>query len=134
MVLTAYSVISSVTGLSCHRRQVENSTKLGARVGASGPHGFAVRIRCCSSTRCSRAQHCCVHRIPSRVRDDRDTPLLGDETARNIEVFWVKQKTEYFCGHGWTGQITLIGLEKSARPRTAFSLLRTWLPQGSLLF
>src|SRR5258705_2728657 len=29
----------------------------------------------------SHAQHCCVHRISSRVRDDRDTPLLWDKTA-----------------------------------------------------
>jgi hypothetical protein len=32
----------------------------------------------------------CVHRIPSRVRDDRDTPLHGDGTAADVEVIWVK--------------------------------------------
>src|SRR6201991_4255882 len=37
-----------------------------------------------------RARRCRVHRIPSRVRDDRDTPLMWDETARLIEVIWVK--------------------------------------------
>src|SRR5450631_3313259 len=30
----------------------------------------------------SRARRCRVHRIPSRVRDDRDTPLLWDGMAR----------------------------------------------------
>jgi hypothetical protein len=44
MVLTAYFVLSSVTGLFCHRRLAKkNSAKLDASVGASGPHDFAVR-------------------------------------------------------------------------------------------
>jgi hypothetical protein len=38
-----------------------------------------------------------VHRIPSRVRDDRDTPLHGDGTAAVIEVICVRMETEYFC-------------------------------------
>ena len=43
--------------------------QLDASVGASGPHDFAVRLR--------RLRLCAirVHRIPPRVRDDRDTPL-----------------------------------------------------------
>jgi hypothetical protein len=40
---TAYSVLSPVTGLSCHRRPREISHELDASVGAPGPHGFAVR-------------------------------------------------------------------------------------------
>jgi len=31
----------------------------------------------------------CVHRIPPRARDDRETPLKWDGTAANIEVIWV---------------------------------------------
>jgi len=31
-------------------------------------------------------QRCRVHRIPSRVRDDRDTPLLPGETGKLVEV------------------------------------------------
>ena len=42
---------------------------LNASVGASGPHGFAVRI---GAVRQERRR---VHRIQPRVRDDRDTPL-----------------------------------------------------------
>jgi hypothetical protein len=49
-----------------------------------------------------------VHRIPSRVRDDRDTPLHGDGTARVTEVICVRMEAEYFFGQDWTGQITLI--------------------------
>jgi hypothetical protein len=35
-----------------------------------------------------------VHRIPPRVRDDREPPLRWDETARNIEVIWVSGEAE----------------------------------------
>ena len=42
---TAYSALSRVTGLSCHPhpRASFASRELDASVGASGPHGFAVR-------------------------------------------------------------------------------------------
>jgi hypothetical protein len=70
MVLTVSFVLSPVIGLFCHRRLQSHPHKLDATVEASGPHDFAVRkphalVR--SATR--------VHRIPPRVRDDRDTPL-----------------------------------------------------------
>jgi hypothetical protein len=47
--VTAYSVLSLVTGLSCHHRFADHPAKLDASVGASGPHGFAVRAPCHSS-------------------------------------------------------------------------------------
>jgi hypothetical protein len=53
-----------------------------------------------------------VHRIPSRVRDDRDTPLEWDETAGDIEVIWVSSEAVYFCKQDWTTQITLIAFNK----------------------
>jgi hypothetical protein len=68
---TTYTALSPVTGLSCHRRLAEDSARLDAGVGASGPHGFAVRV---STFRQARIR---VHRIQPRVRDDRDTPLCG---------------------------------------------------------
>jgi hypothetical protein len=43
--------------------------KLDASVGASGPHVFAVRL---NTVRYRRIR---VHRIPPRVRDDREPPL-----------------------------------------------------------
>jgi hypothetical protein len=58
MVLTAYSVLSPVTGLFCHRRLRSYLRRLDASVGASGPHDFAVR-----STRI-RQRRRRVHRIP----------------------------------------------------------------------
>jgi hypothetical protein len=57
---------------------------LNASVEASGPHDFAVRV---SAIRQRRIR---VHRIPPRVRDDRDTPLLWDETAKSIQLIWVR--------------------------------------------
>ena len=44
----------------------------------------------------------CVHRIPPRVRDDREPPLQRDETVTNIKVIWDKCEAEFFCIRGWT--------------------------------
>ena len=76
MVLTVSFVLSPVIGLSCHRRRCDTKYhhRLDASVEASGPHDFAVRL---SAIRQKRIR---VHRIPPRVRDDRDTPLMWDET------------------------------------------------------
>jgi len=64
--------------------------KLDAGVEASGPHVFAVRFSAV------RYRHLGVHRIPPRVRDDREPPLRGDEMALFMEVIWVKTETDYF--------------------------------------
>jgi hypothetical protein len=50
----------------------------------------------------SRAKRCRVHRIPSRVRDDHDTPLLWGGMARLIEMFLPIMEAKYFCKWGWT--------------------------------
>ena len=52
------------------------SQELDASVGASGPHAFSVRL---SAVRYRRIR---VHRIPPRVRDDRETPLCGTGRQR----------------------------------------------------
>jgi hypothetical protein len=72
---TVSFVLSPVTGLCCHRRLRKDFRKLDASVGASGPHDFAVRLSAV------RQRHRHVHRIPSRVRDDRETPHYRDGTA-----------------------------------------------------
>jgi hypothetical protein len=71
MVLTAYFVLSPVTGLSCHRRLVNIFTKLDTSVGVSGPHDFAVRISTIRQRRYQRPSHPAFN-----VRDDREAPLL----------------------------------------------------------
>src|SRR4029077_21102164 len=80
------------------------SQELSASVGAPGPHGFAVRklrrrhrvvealtrpegLALRSLPRANAAR---VHRIPPRVRDDRDTPL---DLGRN-------KTGTYRCGRG----------------------------------
>jgi hypothetical protein len=76
MVLTVSFELSPVIGLFCHRRLAQFPARdLNASVEASGPHDFAVRF-CAIRQRRIR-----VHRIPPRVRDDREPPLRWDETA-----------------------------------------------------
>jgi hypothetical protein len=36
---------------------------------------------------------------------------MGNETARLIDVIWVRREGEYFCEWDWTGQISLIRLK-----------------------
>jgi hypothetical protein len=62
MVLTAYSALSSVTGLSCHRhrRDAKHRRQLDISVGISGPRDFTVRK---ARIRQVRAR---VHRIPAQ--------------------------------------------------------------------
>src|SRR3981189_2471320 len=45
----------------------------------------------------SRAKRCRVHRIPPRVRDDRDTPLWWGGITGVLEVIWGAWKPKYFC-------------------------------------
>jgi hypothetical protein len=54
----------------------------------------------------ARQEHIHVHRIPPRVRDDRDTPLQWDETGADMPVIWVDAKREYFSLWDSTAQIT----------------------------
>jgi hypothetical protein len=49
-----------------------------------------------------------VHRIPFRVRDDREPPSW-ERDGGDVELIWVGRKPEYFFRHDWTGEISLIG-------------------------
>ena len=83
--LTAYTGLSLVTGLSCHhhRRDAKHHRQLDASVGAPGPHGFAVRDMCRSSSGTFAS-------TASRLtfRDDREAPLMwrrdGQKAARDL--------------------------------------------------
>ena len=44
-----------------------------------------------------------VHRIPPRVRDDREPPLVTGETRGIRSVICPTARAEYFCAKGWTG-------------------------------
>jgi hypothetical protein len=86
---TAYNVIFPVIGLCCHRHQRSCSRQLDASVEASEPHDFAVR------SRAVRQQHIRVHRIPPRVRDDREPPLVWDETKSLYCCFYPGVKRNF---------------------------------------
>ena len=77
-----------------------------------GPHGFSVRFDIVRPARPSKAhsrtrgayrpansdhaRYRRVHRISSRVRDDRDTPLVWDETNEAIACFEQKENRNIF--------------------------------------
>src|SRR3954452_24103380 len=89
-VLTVSFVISPVIGLDCHRRFA--CAQLNASVEAAGPHAFAVRVQHRSSAALNS-----VHRIPPRVRDDRERPSVGRDGAIR-KVFCLGEKARYFFG------------------------------------
>lgn len=138
MVLTAYSGLSSATNSSCHRRRrIKVRRTRSGRLASAGltPATGARTTRLCrprSAVRLARTdiahrspqtgnRPCdfesapdaiSVHRIPPRVRDDRETPLEWGETAGDIDLIWVGREAEYFRRQDWTGQITLMPLDK----------------------
>jgi hypothetical protein len=73
---TAYSALSPVTGLSCHRhpREVLLPANLTPASGCQD-HTASPSARVTLVSRNFR-----VHRIPPRVRDDREPPLSSGET------------------------------------------------------
>jgi hypothetical protein len=93
MVLTAYFVLSPVTGLSCHRRHANYFAKLDTSVGAPGPHDFAVRTL--------RPPH-----PAPNVRDDRETPLYRDGMAWGSKGVSTRRRSEIFLQAGLDRQMT----------------------------
>ena len=140
MVLTVSFVLSSVIGLSCHRRPQETCRKLASReldagVEASGPHDFAVRSWHHSSL------------VPPRPSHPRPTfvtiakrPSVWAGMANDIEVIWVEREPEYFCEEDWTGVSVICpsgalhhvifvipGRERARKP---YSLQGLWIPRS----
>jgi hypothetical protein len=103
MVLTVSFVLSPVTGLvatvACGRFPFH---RLDASVGASGPHDFAVREICALVRSAIR-----VHRIPPRVRDDREPPLQWGRDGNGYRVIWGIRKTRIFLQKGLDNQSKL---------------------------
>jgi hypothetical protein len=87
----------------------------------------------------SHAQRCRVHRISSRVRDDRDTPLVWDETAGDIKLIWVRGEQENFCLWDSTTQITpnlarrAIGFCDGIAGRATLDQVRSSFDNGNLV-
>jgi hypothetical protein len=92
MVLTAYSELSPVIGLSCHRRPAKTSAKLDAGVEASGPHDFAVRKVSALVSSAAR-----VHRIPCPTFVTiAKRPSVRAGTAGVLDLIWANGEAEYF--------------------------------------
>src|ERR1700704_3550697 len=125
---TAYFVLSPATNSSCHRHQRNKvclspvgPTRLRQLDTSNGCQDHTASPSATTSFVCAplithgsfanppcdplRARRCRVHRIPSRVRDDRDTPLFRDRTARLIDLIWVKREWKYFCKQDSTARI-----------------------------
>src|ERR1700733_751457 len=116
MVLTASSALSLVTGLCCHHRRRNCFHQLDASVGASGPHGFAVRAQ-----RHSSFDVACVHRIPHPTFVTiAKRPSCEGGTGKDVEVIWVKSEPESFCEEGWTGRSVICPSGTISKPGCRF--------------
>jgi hypothetical protein len=134
MVLTVSFALSPVTGLSCHRRLADNSAKLDASVGASGPHDFSVRKLAHSSARRLRPPHPAPY-----VRDDRETPLCVGRDGGICKSDLGQARKEIFLQRGLdsrmakepVGQITGLIVRSDHRLPLVFLVLNEWpaLPQ-----
>jgi hypothetical protein len=62
----------------------------------------------------------------SYVRDDRETPLVWDGMATDIDLIWGVREQEYFCKGDWTGQIRLIRLKNFRSARKSAGRAPTW--------
>jgi hypothetical protein len=97
MVLTVYSALSLVIGLSCHhRRQLVFADLISAsryRDHAASPSAFGAFVSCTAR----------VHRIPHHVRDDREAPLLrGTGRPKEMAVICPTEQAKYFWLNIWT--------------------------------
>jgi len=150
MVLTAYAALFPATNSFCHRRPRTPAQRnpVGLRSTSTNltPATGARTTRFCRTPlRRSSTRQMTAHRLPCptiasrddaatstashpNVRDDRDTPPRGGWDGGNREVIWVERKSEYFSDVVWTGQISLIPLDKLAPPRDGFraSLRSLW--------
>jgi hypothetical protein len=91
MVLTGSFVLSPVIGLSCHRHRRKlvfaSLTPASRRQDhTTSPSASGALVFCTIS----------VHRIPTRVRDDRDTPLEWDETGGFLNRFASSENQNIF--------------------------------------
>jgi hypothetical protein len=102
MVLTAYFVLSPVTGLCCHRRLRNCFRQLDASVGASGPHDFAVRASAARLAPLPRPSH-----PAPNVRDDAYAPLVRTGWRGASHRSPVEEKRNISATGDWTAQIRL---------------------------
>jgi hypothetical protein len=90
---TAYIVLTSATGLSCHRhpREAFASWEFDTSVGVSGPHDFARPPQARSSVAPSASTAARPANVTIATR-----PFWWDGMVRNIDLPWTFCKSEYF--------------------------------------
>jgi hypothetical protein len=136
----AYVVLSSVTGLFCHRRQrikfclspvgPTQLRELDASVGASGPHDFAVRCNISRPRAVDRSQvfrpALRSHRAQNAAASTATHPAFvtimirpscGVGWREFVEMICPTGEAKYFCKGDWTTQIRLICFNKFAGAR-----------------
>jgi hypothetical protein len=92
MVLTAYFVLSPVTGLSCHRRLADTSAHLTPASGRQDHTTLPSADKAPSSTRRLHPPHPCPTSVTIAKR-----PSVWAGMAWDVEVIWVRSEPEYFC-------------------------------------
>jgi hypothetical protein len=102
VVLTVSSALSLVTGLSCHHRRRNCFHRLDASVGASGPHGSAVR----ETSAFVNAHLASTASCPASVTIS-SRPSVGQDGG-DVEVICLQSEQQYFFEEDWMTQITLI--------------------------
>jgi hypothetical protein len=88
---TAYSALSPVIGLSCHRHRPNCIDRFDVSVETSGPHDFAVR----SMRHSSRAPPRPPHPAPTSVTIAK-RPFEWDGMATDMDVICAKREGKYF--------------------------------------
>src|SRR5450631_295458 len=116
---TAYIVLTSATGLSCHRhpREAFASWEFDTSVGVSGPHDFARPPQARSSVAPSASTAARPANVTIAYR-----PFWWDGVVRNIDTLWVFCKSEYFCKKGVDRLLGVLPVGHGSRARrSAFS-------------
>jgi hypothetical protein len=101
--VTAYFALSPVTGFfATVISRMSPPAKLGASIGAPGPHDFAVRFARARQSRTSRPPHLTATfvTIASRPSFGRDAPIKITDLPDGL--------SEIFGAKDWAGQIRLI--------------------------
>ncbi len=126
---TAYSGLSLVTGLVCHHPRAMRSivTKLNASVGASGPHGFAVRSRRFVRRADARLTPPASTASHPNDRDDHDAPLSRGGTA-GIEGDLPRVNSGIFCGGelDWPNHVEFARKNRVFAQRLALPIAPNW--------
>jgi hypothetical protein len=88
---TAYSVLSPVTGLSCHRRRRETPADLAPASGCQDHTSLP------SADSIARQARCRVHRIPFRVVDVAQRPSVGQDGPSRSSDLPDGESEIFFC-------------------------------------